>query len=308
VNLAIATKPVFSVMKYMARDTLIKTAEKNGIPWRETAAALAEDAEVVAMKEQVEDAEVAANYPDYYLQEFHAYDEGNLNWQAASEAQSATYSMALRVWPKEDLTPEQAQRRLRDSWLDSLRAYMGAHADGTGGMAWGDVKRVLDVGCSVGISTRALAEAFPDAKVTGVDLSPHFLAVAATRGEAAALPNVDWLHARAEAMPLEDACADVVSFAFVFHELPSHAARDILREARRVLRPGGVLVLTDNNPRSPVIQGLPPALFTLMKSTEPWTDEYYLLDLEQTMRDVGFGAVETVPSDPRHRTVMAVAV
>ena len=40
-------------------------------------------------------------YPEYYLKPFHAYAEGNLCWLAATEAESATYSMALRVWPKE---------------------------------------------------------------------------------------------------------------------------------------------------------------------------------------------------------------
>ena len=41
---------------------------------------------------------------------------------------------------------------------------------------------ILDIGCSAGISTRALAEAFPEAaSVAGLDLSPHFLAVAEYR-------------------------------------------------------------------------------------------------------------------------------
>ena len=38
-----------------------------------------------------------------------------------------------------------------------------------------------------------------------------------------------------------------------------------MRECRRLLRPGGTLALCDNNPRSKVIQNLPPVLFTLMK-------------------------------------------
>lgn len=50
--------------------------------------------------------------------------------------------------------------------------------------------------------------------------------------------------------------------------LPQHAIRDILTEAVRIVRPGGVVFFTDNDPRSPVIQSLPPAIFTLMKSTE----------------------------------------
>lgn len=47
-----------------------------------------------------------------------------------------------------------------------------------------DARRVadaLDIGCSAGVSSRFLAAEFPDAQVTGVDLSPHFLAVAEWR-------------------------------------------------------------------------------------------------------------------------------
>jgi hypothetical protein len=38
-----------------------------------------------------------------------------------------------------------------------------------------------------------------------------------------------------------------------------------VRECRRLLRPGGTLAIADNNPKSKVIQNLPPVLFTLMK-------------------------------------------
>lgn len=58
--------------------------------------------------------------------------------------------------------------------------------------------------------------------------------------------------------------------------------QNILRECYRLLKPNGVLAITDNNPKSKVIQGLPPVLFTLMKSTEPWTDEYYLFEVSLT--------------------------
>ena len=78
----------------------------------------------------------------------------------------------------------------------------------------------------------------------------------------------------------------------------------VLKEAARILAPGGILALTDNNPQSAVIQKLPPALFTLMKSTEPHSDEYYTLDVEHTLRAAGFTHVHTESSDPRHRTVL----
>ena len=56
------------------------------------------------------------------------------------------------------------------------------------------------------------------------------------------------------------------------------------------------------------MQNLPPALFTLMKSTEPWSDEYYAFDLEGAMREGGFAHVETAEADHRHRAVLGLRV
>jgi len=41
-----------------------------------------------------------------------------------------------------------------------------------------------------------------------------------------------------------------------------------------------------------------------MKSTEPWSDDYYTLDVEGLMQTVGFEHRVTVASDPRHRTII----
>lgn len=55
--------------------------------------------------------------------------------------------------------------------------------------------------------------------------------------------------------------------------------------------------------RSKTIQNLPPVIFSLMKSTEPWSDEYYSYDLEEAMREAGFQDVLTTEGDHRHRVV-----
>lgn len=73
------------------------------------------------------------------------------------------------------------------------------------------------------------------------------------------------MHADMESTGLHDASFDLVVVQFVTHELPHHAIESLVRECRRMLRPGGVLAIADNNPRSKVIQNLPPVLFTLMK-------------------------------------------
>lgn len=56
--------------------------------------------------------------------------------------------------------------------------------------------------------------------------------------------------------------------------------------------------------RSKTIQNLPPLLASLMKSTEPWSDEYYSHDIEEAMRQAGFTQVVTQEADHRHRVVL----
>ena len=64
--------------------------------------------------------------------------------------------------------------------------------------------------------------------------------------------------------------------------------------------------MVDNNPASPVIQNLPPVLFTLMKSTEPWSDDYYTFNIEQSLAEIGFNYQTTIASDPRHRAIIGI--
>lgn len=293
VNLLIQTKPVYAVMKQQARQVLIKTAEKNGIPWRKHYEELAASG---IQQQAIQNTNAAVRYPDYYQVPFHAYERGNLCWEAAFEAESATHTMALRVWKDEPLTWQAAQKRLRSSFDQVLAQHITQ-----------PVQEILDIGCSVGISTLALHRFYQSQQDTpvrtiGLDLSPYMLTVAQHRdanGEIA-----QWLHANAEETGLPDHSFDLVTLQFVIHELPRQATTAIFREALRLLRPGGHLVIVDNNPQSPVIQNLPPVLFTLMKSTEPWSDDYYTFNVQSAMQFVSFESITTVASDPRHRTIL----
>jgi ubiquinone/menaquinone biosynthesis C-methylase UbiE len=295
VNLLIQTKPIYGLMKSQARQVLIKTAEKNGIPWRENYQRL-EQSEVRALYQAIANFDVV--YPDYYQVPFHAYERGNLCWQAAFEAPSATYSMGLRVWKNEALSWEEAQQRLRHSFLAILEEYSPQ-----------EVTNILDLGCSVGISTLALHRYFSARQerpihTIGLDLSPYMLSVAKILDERQEIDG--WIHGLAEATGLPDNSQDVVTLQFVIHELPRQATIKILQEVWRILKPGGVMGIVDNNPASPVIQNLPPVLFTLMKSTEPWSDDYYTFNVEEAIGEVGFNYQTTVASDPRHRAIVAL--
>ena len=296
VNLLIKTKPIYHIMKRQARQVLIRTAEKNGIPWRKNYQEL-ENSEVKELYNAIADSDLV--YPEYYQVPFHAYDEGNLCWQAAFEAESATYSMGLRVWKNEpDLTWQVAQERLRNSFYQVIEPYIIS-----------PIQDILDLGCSVGISTLAIHRYFSAKQeipinTIGLDLSPYMLAVAKKRDTQQEISQ--WIHGKAENTNFADNSFDLITLQFVLHELPRKATQEIFQEIFRILRPGGVIAIVDNNPASPIIQNLPPVLFTLMKSTEPWSDDYYTFNIEQSLAETGFNYQTTVASDPRHRAIIAI--
>ena len=106
---------------------------------------------------------------------------------------------------------------------------------------WAAGRRVLDVACGEGYGTAGLAR--HAASVTGVDVSEA--AIAHARAEYGSLGNVEFVAASCTAMPLPAASYDVVvSFETIEH---IEAQEAFLDEVARVLKPGGVLVLSCPN-------------------------------------------------------------
>ncbi|XVF16882.1 hypothetical protein REPUB_Repub10bG0069600 [Reevesia pubescens] len=297
VKALLSFKPLYSVLKLGARQVLISTAEKNKIPWKEMRREILESD---VYKELHSIQNPSLQYPDYYLSPFHAYEDGNLSWMAAAEAEVATMSMVRRAIPYAS-SNEEATQELRGNWLQAIEQHHVKHSGNA------IIENILDIGCSVGVSTRFLADKFPSAKVTGLDLSPYFLSVAQFKEKKRAPRKnpIRWIHAVGEDTGLPSKSFDLVSFAFVFHECPERAIIGLVAEAFRLLRPGGTIALTDQAPKSKILQELSPALFTLLRSTEPFLDEYFVTDLEGRLREAGFVNIKTVLTDPRHMTMTA---
>jgi ubiquinone/menaquinone biosynthesis C-methylase UbiE len=287
INGILAIKPLANLARNRARHMMIERAENLGVPWRDRVQELSRY-DWDSRLEQVRDAHVT--YPDYYLRAFHAYDTGNLSWEAAWEVEVAAYAVHSRLWPD---AGKQGDAQLRQCYHDALQSQISTPP-----------QTIVDLGCSVGMSSFALQEIYPKAQITGVDLSPYFLAVAQYNSEQRKIPIV-WKHAAAEATGLPDASFDLVSACLMFHELPQAASKAIFAEARRLLRPGGHFAFMDMNPRSRVYATMPPYILTLLKSTEPYLDEYFSLDIEQTLIDAGFERPTIEPKTPRHRAVVA---
>ena len=105
-------------------------------------------------------------------------------------------------------------------------------------------ERILDLGCSSGHFTTALQRAYPDAQITGIDLSPRMLEHA---WRTANLNGWAWrLYQRpAEGTGFADASFDLVASYILLHELPADPIRKIFAEAFRVLEAGGDMLMSD---------------------------------------------------------------
>ncbi|MEM6883685.1 MAG: class I SAM-dependent methyltransferase [Verrucomicrobiota bacterium] len=102
--------------------------------------------------------------------------------------------------------------------------------------------RIVDIGCGHGGHTFALAEAFPEATVVGVDPYRPSLEEALEEREAEDKERVGFIPGTIEALPFEDASTDLIwCFDMLCHsEEPVMA----LMECHRILQPGGTLMLS----------------------------------------------------------------
>ncbi|MDX2223067.1 MAG: class I SAM-dependent methyltransferase [Rhodospirillaceae bacterium] len=108
----------------------------------------------------------------------------------------------------------------------------------------GKVDRVIDLGCSIGQLTVGLKERFKNAAVTGLDVASAQVRYAHMR---AAKMGVEchFVQRLAEDTRYPDGHFDVVAAFLLFHEVSLEAGEKIVREAYRILRPGGVFNIFD---------------------------------------------------------------
>ncbi|HUG25415.1 class I SAM-dependent methyltransferase [Piscinibacter sp.] len=106
-------------------------------------------------------------------------------------------------------------------------------------------ERVLDVACGTGVVTRLAAERVGSkGQVAGLDVNPAMLAVA--RSLTQTETPIDWYETSADAMPLADDGFDVVLCQMGLQFMSNK--RQALAEMRRVVRPGGRMVLNVPGP------------------------------------------------------------
>jgi ubiquinone/menaquinone biosynthesis C-methylase UbiE len=227
--------------------------------------------------ERLLDGPPPGSYPLYYLQKFHFQSDGYL-----SDASAERYDHQVEV-----LFGGGAAAMRRQALVPLRRALEGSF----GGRA--RAHRLLDVACGTGCFLRAVKSNWPRLYITGLDLSPHYLAVA--RRTLASWSRTRLVQGMAEAMPFADGEFDIVTCVYLFHELPPRVRRSVVAEMRRVLRPGGTLVFVDSlqtgdEPDYDAMLASFPVLFH-----EPYYASYLREDLDQLMRP-GFAPSQRFPA------------
>lgn len=108
----------------------------------------------------------------------------------------------------------------------------------------GKVRRILEIGCSVGQMTTALKRRFPDAEVWGLDVGGPMVHYAHMRTADLGM-DVNYRQALAEDTGFPDDYFDMVVSYIILHEVPNSENTKIMKEVSRVLRGGGIYYPVD---------------------------------------------------------------
>jgi ubiquinone/menaquinone biosynthesis C-methylase UbiE len=219
--------------------------------------------------------------PDYLLREFHRMPNGYYsNTLAAGYERGFERAMLGHVAPVRSWIAEQLS----------------------------DCHAVLDIGCGSGkLGGAVAATGVPD--VWGIDASLYQLKIAARD-----FPALKLVQGLAETTPFDDGRFDGVAACFLFHELPTAIQDKVLLEMRRVLRPGGSIVIAE-----PSAEQMHSRSFSLWRRhgwrgiyfrflarlvTEPYLEDWHGRDIATWASRHGFVVEKDESVLPFHRIVL----
>jgi ubiquinone/menaquinone biosynthesis C-methylase UbiE len=176
---------------------------------------------------------------------------------------------------------------------------MGANLDDIGLSMAAYIKRrypefaptaMLDTGCTIGHNSLPWKHAYPQAKLTAIDVAAPGLRYGSTRAKLQGV-EADFVQMASDELDFPDASFDLVFSSMFLHELPKKVRAKTIVEAYRVLRPGGLMLHMELPPNG---QMAPFEAFYLdwdsYYNNEPYYKGYRDEDPKALCEGGGFGA------------------
>ena len=142
-------------------------------------------------------------------------------------------------------------------------------------------QRILDIGCGTGTLALELKRRYPTIQMVGLDPDPKALRRAKAKAQRSKA-SVDFDRGFADELPYESNSFDRVFSSFMFHHLDEHDRDKALREAFRVLKPGGSFHLLDFVGGDHVSRGFLHRFVNSHAEVKRNTDESILQSLNRT--------------------------
>jgi SAM-dependent methyltransferase len=241
-------EPKDRMMSVVARMSAQAAPDFSGVDW---------DRELAAFSVRTRE-----DFPAYYRQPFHSVPGGYLSAAAAIGDRTAMEAIYQDAHPRRSL---------------GVREELAA-------LVPDDARVVVDLGAGTGDGAAAIARRLPEAQVTAFEASPFM--IIAGRVQNAGVPNLRFAQGLAEHSGLRSGSIDAVAITLVLHECPNAVKRMIVAEVRRVLRPGGVLVLCDTAQDD---------LHGYRGFYEPYREEWARFEPDELLRETGFSAITPHP-------------
>jgi ubiquinone/menaquinone biosynthesis C-methylase UbiE len=148
---------------------------------------------------------------------------------------------------------------------------------------------VVEAGCGTAALLVKLAADNPRGLTIGLDLAPGMVAAARSRIERSPLRGVQVDPGDVHALDFTDGSVDTLTCSYVLDILPGDAIHAVLLEFRRVLRPGGRVVLVNVTPAEKCRHRLPELLYG---SALPLTSNCRAIRVAPLLHELGFIDVE----------------
>ncbi len=140
----------------------------------------------------------------------------------------------------------------------TLSGHLGAYNDGAGYAVVSYLrdkypgftpKDILDQGCTTGAGTLPFKDAWPEAQVHAIDIGAPVLRYAHRRAESLGYA-IHFAQQNAEHTKYDDESFDFIVSTMFLHETSNKAVHNIVKEAHRLLRPGGLMLHVEQPPFS----------------------------------------------------------